>query len=168
MDGVICDNTLDFRRFAWNEVLPSSLETQFALLKNEYGTDEVPWKMKGLTHPKGWTTTLITGKDYELSFKNFSQLTNITYNGGFYEFEPEDYVRMKHVFKQEPDYFKTVGTEQEFSKVEPPTSGNHGDWGFVNNTKTQTYLVTGKENTNDVKNNLETKDIRARGSGSSL
>lgn len=63
------------------------------LLTNAHGTSPVPWKQKGLTHPEGWTTTVILSKDYSLAFKNQTQLTNITYTASFYEFEPTDYLR---------------------------------------------------------------------------
>ena len=158
--GSVCDDTVDFKRFAWNKALPKSLNPVDAMLKNSHGTDAVPWKFKGLTHPKGWTCTVITGTDYEVSFRNLTHLTNITYNASFYEFDTNDYVRITHFLKQEPDFFKTTGAVQNFSQVKPPTTGNHGDWGFVNETKSLTYLVTGKNNSKDVNNNLATKDIR--------
>ena len=126
------------------------------------GTDAVPWKYKGLTHPNGWTCTLIVGTNYTLSFRNLTQVTNITYTGSFYEFDTDDHVRIIHVLKQEPDYFMTTTRKQNFSETVPPTTGFHGEWGFVNETKEFTYLVTGKDNTRDWNNNLAPKSILLR------
>ena len=132
------------------------------MLENEHGTDAVPWKFKGITHPKGWTCTLIVGGDYKLSFRNLTQVTNITYSGSFYELNTSDYVRITHVLKQEPDYFVTTGNHQNFSETVPPTTGFHGEWGFVNETKEFTYLVTGKDNTKDANGNLNEKSVQLR------
>ena len=153
---------MDFRRFSFNEARPESLIPLDAMLENEHGTDAIPWKFKGITHPKGWTCTLILGSDYKMSFRNLTQVTNITYSGTFYEFNTTDYVRITHVLKQEPDYFVTTGHLQNFSETAPPTTGYHGEWGFVNETKEFTYLVTGKDNTKDANKNLNTMSISLR------
>ena len=95
--GSICDATLDFRRFAFNRALPSSLNPMDALLTNAHGTSPVPWKAKAITHPDGWTTTVMLGVDYKLAFRNHTQITNITYSGSFYDFGPTDYIRYTHI-----------------------------------------------------------------------
>lgn len=150
---------MNFKRFSFNNARPESLVPLNVMLENEHGTDAVPWKFKGITHPEGWTCTLVLGSDYKMTFRNLTQVTNISYTGLFYEFNATDYVRIKHVFKQEPDYFITTGQFQNFSETVPPTTGFHGEWGFVNETKEFTYLVTGKDNTKDSNDNLNTKSI---------
>lgn len=132
------------------------------MLKNAHGTDPVPWKFKGITHPEGWTSTLILGDDYQLSFRNLTQLTNISYSGSFYEFNFTDYVRISHVFKQEPDFFTTTGVIKNASETLPPPTADHGDWGYANETKTLSYLVSGKNNVFSLNNNLGQKNIRLR------
>jgi hypothetical protein len=132
------------------------------MFENEHGIDAIPWKFKGITHPKGWTCNLVVGCDYKMSFRDLTQVTNITYSGSFYEFNTTDYVRITHVLKQEPDYFVTTGHLQNFSESVPPTTGFHGEWGFVNETKEFTYLVTGKDNMQDANNNLNKKSISLR------
>jgi hypothetical protein len=96
--GSICDASVDFRRFAFNQALPKSLNPMDALLTNAHGTSPVPWKSKALTHPEGWTATVILGVDYKLVFRNHSHITNITYSGSFYEFGPTDYIRYTDSF----------------------------------------------------------------------
>ena len=91
--GSICDASLDFRRFSFNNGKPTSINPMDALLTNAAGTSAVPWKSKAITHPEGWTTTVIVGNDYKLAFRNHTQITNITYTGSFYEFGPTDYIR---------------------------------------------------------------------------
>ena len=162
VNGSICDSSIDFRRFAWNKALPKLLTPLDAMLKNTHGTDAVPWKFKGITHPEGWTATVILGHDYQLSFRNLTQVTNISYSGSFYEFNTTDYVRMKHVFKQEPDYFTITGVRKNVSKTPPPPDAVHGDWGFVNETKTLTYLVSGKDNWVTINKNWVPKDVQLR------
>ena len=153
---------MDFRRFAWNNALPKSLNPLDAILKNSHGTEAIPWKFKGITHANGWTTTVILGNDYELSFRNLTQLTNITYRAKFYEFNTTDKIRMMHVFKQEPDFFTTIGAIKNASEIPPPLTGNHGDWGFVNETKTLTYLVTGNNNPKTKNNDPEPRSIHLK------
>lgn len=132
------------------------------MLTNTHGTDAVPWKFKAITHPKGWTATVILGHDYQLSFRNLTQITNISYSGSFYEFNTTDYVRMKHVFKQEPDFFTITGVIKNVSKTPPPPNAVNGDWGFVNETKTLTYLVSGKDNSVSPNKNVMQRDVQFR------
>lgn len=160
VNATTCDSSVDFRRFAWNNALPKSLIPLDVMLKNSHGTDAIPWKFKGITHPEGWSCTVIVGNDYQLSFRDHTQITNITYSGSFYEFNTTDYIRMSHVFKQEPDFFTTTGVIKNVSKTPPPHTADHGDWGFVNKTKTLTYLVTGKGNTKSRNKNLAPRTIR--------
>lgn len=91
--GSICDETVNFKRFSFNKAAPSSLNPMDVLLTNTAGTNAVPWKSKAITHPEGWTTTVILGQDYKMAFKNHTQITNITYSGSFYDFQPTDYIR---------------------------------------------------------------------------
>ena len=77
--GSICDATMRFRRLSWNNVSPSSLNYRDALLTNEAGTSHVPWRFMRITHNQGWTATVILGQNYNFSFENAPQLTNISY-----------------------------------------------------------------------------------------
>lgn len=79
VSGSICDSTIRFRRMAWNNPLPSSLLYRDALLSNEHGTSYVPWRFMRLTHDQGWMSTIILGQNYNFSFDNAPQLTNISY-----------------------------------------------------------------------------------------
>lgn len=79
VSGSTCDSTVRFRRLSWNKALPSSLVYRDALFTNEYGTSRVPWRFMRITHDQGWMVTLILGQNYNFSFDNAPQLTNISY-----------------------------------------------------------------------------------------
>ena len=81
--GSVCDATMRFRRLSWNNALPSSLQYRNALLTNDAGTSSIPWRSMRLTHNEGWMATVILGQNYNFSFENAPQLTNISYR---YEF----------------------------------------------------------------------------------
>lgn len=70
--------------------------------------------------------------------------------------------RIKHEFTQEPDFFMTTGVIQNVTDQIPPPTGDHGDWGFNNATKTMTYLVSGKGADIDENNNTGPRDINFR------
>ena len=79
ISGSVCDSTVRFRRMSWNKALPSSLLYRDALLTNEHGTSRIPWEFMRLTHNRGWMATVILGQNYNFSFDNAPQLTNISY-----------------------------------------------------------------------------------------
>lgn len=79
----LCPSDMRFIRFAFNSIVPSSLNAKNAIFKNSNGQTIAPWHDKRLTHKKGWMTMLISEMEYELSFENGGQITNLTYNGLF-------------------------------------------------------------------------------------
>ena len=79
VSGSVCDANVRFRRMAWNKPLPTSLLYRDALLTNEHGTSRIPWRFMRLTHNQGWMATVILGQNYNFTFDNAPQLTNISY-----------------------------------------------------------------------------------------
>ena len=77
--GSVCNSTMRFRRLAWNGISPKSLDYRRALLTNEAGTSQIPWEFMRVTHNRGWMATVILGQNYNFSYVNAPQLTNISY-----------------------------------------------------------------------------------------
>ena len=83
----ICPPQYKFHRFAFNNIVPASLEGKNLLITNHYGTSSVPFAKKRLSHKPGWMCALVDGETYKFVFENAEQITNISYTGAFYEFE---------------------------------------------------------------------------------
>ena len=69
------------------------------------------------------------------------QLTNISYDAGFYFLRPEDRLAVSHAMLQKPDRFQAGGAPSNGSG--PPldlTAGSHGDIFWNNDTYTMSYL----------------------------
>ena len=77
--GSVCNSTMRFRRLAWNGISPKSLDYRRALLTNEAGTSRISWEFMRVTHNSGWMATVILGQNYNFSYVNAPQLTNISY-----------------------------------------------------------------------------------------
>lgn len=161
-NGSVCDSTVTFRRFAFNEAAPESLRSKNVLFTNRHGTDVVPFCTKCATHPQGWVVLLILGEEYNMTFENAWQITNITYSGKFYDMEENDYVWVKHLLTQTPDHFTTTGAYQNKTDITPPADAQHGNWSFVNETKMFTYIASGRDGSRTPNNNIEPRDITLR------
>ena len=159
--GSVCDPPLKFTRFSWNNAKPESLVNKDVNLINEYGTSVIPFNTKGQTHSQGWCCTLILGKSYYIEYQNVTQITNISYAGGFYGLKDGDCVTIKHRLKQSPDHFTTGGPLQNMTDETPScASSPHGAWGFDNGTKTLSILVSGNNNPTTLNNNPKTREVR--------
>lgn len=66
------------------------------------------------------------------------------------------------MFKQEPDFFRTIGVIQNFTNEVPQATADHGDWGYDESTKTLTYLVSGKDARVTRNGNVEKRDIQLK------
>ncbi len=161
-NGSVCDSSVKFNRFAFNEVAPASLQAKNVLMTNEHGVDVVPYCPKCATHPDGWVILLMMGERYNMTFEHASHITNITYTGRFYDFEEGDHVWISHPLTQTPDHFTTTGTYQNMTEVTPPADAQHGNWSFVNETKVFTYIASGKDGTRTLNNNIEPPDVSLR------
>ncbi|KAK3879633.1 hypothetical protein Pcinc_015818 [Petrolisthes cinctipes] len=143
--GSVCSN-LKFVRFNVEgpNIEPPSLQAKTLLVSNSEGSVEVPYKVKRLTD-EGWMGLLYTDDTYILKFNDSEQITNITYEASFRFLEPGDHLYIQHELIQTPDGFSTLNSEVNGSDSLPdPTTGNHGDYFWDNNTNTMTYLVSEK------------------------
>lgn len=159
-NGSVCDSTIKFRRFAFNNAAPASLHGKNVLLTNAYGTDAVPFCVKCATHPQGWMLTLIQGENYNMTFEDATQITNITYTGLFYDLEEEDHVWINHPLTQTPDHFTITGDYQNMTDVVPSADAQHGSWSFENETKMFTYIVSGRNGQPTINNNIEPRAVQ--------
>ena len=158
-DGSVCDSNIKFIRFAFNNAAPESLNGKNVLFTNQYGTSVAPFCFKCATHKLGWVALLIVGEKYNMTFEDASQITNITYSGMFYEMEEDDHIWISHPLTQRPDHFTTTGAYQNKTDVFPSPDAQHGNWSFVNETKVFTYIVSGKDGTRTINNNIEPRGI---------
>ena len=139
--GAVCDDTVDFHRFAFNNFQPDSFLGKDALFENAEGTSTVPFKKKRITHPNGWMLTLINGDTYTMFFDKAGQITNISFSGRFDFFGQQDFVLMKHNLTQTPDRFSIVGDDRNATAAVPTYAANtNGDWHFDKSLKEFTYL----------------------------
>ena len=139
--GAICDDTVTFHRYAFNQVAPSSLLYKRTIFVNEHGASFINFRKKRLTHPNGWMVTLVNGDNYRFFFENRDHLTNISYHGRYEEFTDGDFLLINHNFTQRPDAFSLFGEIINGTKEVPTYEDNeNGDWHMDNDTKVFTYL----------------------------
>lgn len=81
----VCDASVSFHRFAFNEPAPSALVGKNVSFTNAHGTTIVPFRTKSTSHNNGWMVLLVDGLQYDMDFVNAEQLTNVTYTGVMYD-----------------------------------------------------------------------------------
>ena len=86
--GCICPNDLKFHRFAFNNVKPESLLNKKIRLSNSNGNTTTPFKLKSVSHDRGWHTVIIGKEENLLEFVGAGQITNISYTGVHYNIGP--------------------------------------------------------------------------------
>ena len=91
-----CPPPHKFHRFAFNNIVPASLEGKNFLITNEYGRSTVPFAKKRLSHKPGWMCALVDGATYSFEFENADQIKNISFSGQFYEFEVRFFNPLPH------------------------------------------------------------------------
>lgn len=82
----VCPPQYKWHRFAFNNILPTSIEGKNFLITNQYGTSSVPYAKKRLSHKPGWMCALVDGETYSFVFENAEQIKNISFDGQFYDF----------------------------------------------------------------------------------
>ena len=139
--GAVCDDTVTFHRFAFNQPKPDSLLYKDALFANQYGTSRINYHMKRLTHMEGWMVTLVDGDNYTFAFEDVDHVTNISYVGRLDDFSDGDFVVLGHNFTQVPDMVSITGDIRNSSKEVPSYEDNiHGDWHFDEEDMQLSYL----------------------------
>ncbi|KAK5854666.1 hypothetical protein PBY51_004842 [Eleginops maclovinus] len=142
--GAVCDHTVAFHRFAFNNPAPQSLEGKDVILTNSHGSSAVPYLKKRMTHKLGWMAMMPSGLTYNMIFDDMDHLTNITYEGIFYGFKADDFLIINHNFTQSPDKFRIID-ERNGSSVPLSYSNNkNGDWYFNSSSNNLYYIVSGK------------------------
>ena len=107
--AAFCDATIDFARMALNHPLPESLLYDPLVLETVHGNDSVDWNKKEFSKPKGWSAMLPKGIETNLHFKNFPDITNISYDMSVWDlYEDKDYVIISHNFNNYPDAFRVL------------------------------------------------------------
>lgn len=147
--GVVCKHGR-YAKVAWNSVYPTSTVGKNAYFENEFGRYKVSFRAKAKSFANGYTAFLPTntGAPIELSFENSAQLTNISYKMAIYELQSGDFVYLKHLFKQQPDYFSTTHgfNNRTVGQIPDPWANKHGSWFFDPDSRNMTFLISGKGN----------------------
>ena len=86
IDSYSCPWGVEFHRFAFNEIYPTSLAAKSLMLTNSQGTNIAPFMKKRFTHKPGWMAVLVDGETYTFEFEGAPQMTNISFVGRFDEF----------------------------------------------------------------------------------
>ena len=146
--GVVCQPSIKFTRISWNNPKPSSVLGKDGFVSNKHGIAYTPFRKKGFTHPLGWTM-IVPCQHYNLmGWKNATQFTNISYNLGAYEMQPDYWFYLVHQLRQVPDYFTTTGEKINGSVGIPdPSTEEHGVWNFNVVNKKLTILMEGSNAT---------------------
>ena len=101
--GSVCNSSVKFSRIAWNNPHPNSLEFATVIAKTEHGNQSIFWRKKDITHPRGWNGLFPRKTVVNLSWKDYTQMTNITYDLSTWSLDEfEDHVLIQHNFNQEP------------------------------------------------------------------
>ena len=97
----MCDPSIKFSRIAWNNPHPNSLEFAPVIAQTKYGNQSIFWRKKDLTHGRGWNGLFQRGTVLNLSWKDYTQLTNITYDMSAWSLdEIGDNIPIQHNFNQ--------------------------------------------------------------------
>ncbi|XP_048575327.1 fibrocystin-L-like isoform X2 [Nematostella vectensis] len=160
--GSYCEGPINLRRFALNNVSPTSLKAKYLSVTNQYGTELVPFHEKDHTHPLGHQLSLLMKEDYLMSYVGGEQITNISYTGKIFEPHESEYARISHQLHQRPDHFETTGVFQSMTDVTPPVDANHGAWCFKDDTKVFEYILSGHGNTRTLNGNYNDRTVRPR------
>ncbi|XP_048254094.1 fibrocystin-L-like [Haliotis rufescens] len=141
--GSVCDETVRFHRFAFKDVNPTSLKAKNISLTNAHGTSIGKYREKRISHKPGWMVVLPEGEDYSLTFVNAEHLTNISFNGQFYDFASGQYITMAQQ-AEKPDRFKVGGaTINETVGGFNTGSDVTGSWTYDEGNGKIQYLVSG-------------------------
>lgn len=144
--GAICSQG-KFRKVAWNDVHPSSINEKHAYLTNVHGRDTVLWRKKSKTHPLGYTALMIVGDTLALSYANASQFTNISFNMEIYELQDGETGILSMKFAQKPDHIETFpGSTKNSTAAIPDASMSHGEYHLNQGTNELSILYNGKGN----------------------
>nr|XP_039261251.1 fibrocystin-L-like [Styela clava] len=157
----LCDWTVDFHRFAMNNVAPSSLEYQDFICENQYGTTFSTYQKKRLTHKFGWMLLLRSRETYKCWFEYGEHISNLTYNAGIYDFNHGDYLIMKHPVNQKPDkitmHDNDDRTMEEMEKLTAASS--HLAWYYSAEDKMVEYMVKNEDEESTTPSDWETYSV---------
>ena len=149
VNGAICKAGVAFRRIAWNNILPSLINTKTAIISNRYGNTTSPWSKKSTSHPLGWMAVVLLNESTTIGFEMGNQVTNLSYTMKAYELKKDDYLYVGHKFFQEPDFFTTTGAIVNGTVGIPnPATNAHGAWNFKTPEKQLTILAKGSPSSN--------------------
>ncbi|XP_069572864.1 fibrocystin-L-like [Brachyistius frenatus] len=140
--GAVCDHTVTFNRFAFNDPTPAILRDKNVIFTSSYGSSVVPYLRDRLTHKYGWMVLLPSRQTYNMDFNGVVHITNITYSAKFYDFKRDQYVIISYKFNQSPDMVRIADRRPP---VSTPLNFNNknGDWFFNNITNMLSYIVSG-------------------------
>ncbi|KAF8567271.1 hypothetical protein P879_01118 [Paragonimus westermani] len=119
--GVLCLPEVTALRYTIADIVPMLLaggKLRVKLLGG--GTEDVPYRTRGLTDGAGWMTTLVNNHTYVVNFEGAPAFSNFSYTGHMDNFRDGDYIIIRHEgVPKKPDM---VGVIQGVAPVEPFTS----------------------------------------------
>ncbi|KAA3680736.1 uncharacterized protein DEA37_0005520 [Paragonimus westermani] len=116
--GVLCLPEVTALRYTIADIVPKLLaggKLRVTLLGG--GTEDVPYKTRGLTDGAGWMTTLVNNHTYVVNFEGAPAFSNFSYTGHMDNFRDGDYIIIRHEgVPKKPDM---VGVILGVAPVEP-------------------------------------------------
>ncbi len=145
-NGVSCEKT-DWIRFAYNGLDPNLV--LFANITKTIDKQMVtaPKRAKRLTHPNGFMYGLEANQRYTMEFDMAAFPTNVSFEGGFWNFKPGQYIIMQLVMHKKPDVVDfnnqyPVNSLVAAESLTPLTpSSPYGSWYWENSTLTLSFIV---------------------------
>ena len=142
-NGVKCFNTKGWIRMSWNDMNP-----EFVALINVTNSQNnmatSPRLRKRLTHKFGYMAALEANQEYFFALDESFSPTNITYTVGFYEFQPDEYLIIKHRLAKKPDRVTYGSNLFTGAEVLVPLSSNNsdGDWYWDESNYILSYFLS--------------------------
>lgn len=140
-NGLVCSDSRSMIRFSFNNYQPSAAE--IISVTNSAGKTVTSNKLKKrLTHPFGFMMVLEANEVYNMSFVNNERPTNMSYQGGYYNLGPNEWLIIKHPLQTKPDQVKvSAGSALATEFLSINESNAHSDWSWDENTNTLSYMI---------------------------
>ena len=145
--GAVCDETVQFNRFAMTDPTPTSLTFRDLNVTSIHGTVTLEYVFKRIELAPGYMGILPNQLEYTLEWNGGERFTNISYRSLLSGVVSDDYVFIRHDFPRDVDSINVNGRTVNASIDRPdPQESVTGDWFSNTNDTSVTYIIKGVDN----------------------